>query len=109
MKNSKIILPITVAVLTLLAIFLTRMNRNEIVEYGVLSTAKVVDIINKRKGITTSEKVAKIEYNTEKGKIEQQVPFQSKMEIGKCYEIVYSTVNVKNIKLQCSKEVDCLN
>ncbi len=109
MKNSKIILPIVIAILIILAIVLSRINRIEIIEDGVVTTVKVMDVISKRKGITTSEKIAIIEYNTKNGRIELQVPFQSKMEIGKCYEIVYSTEDVKNIKIDDSKEVECLN
>jgi hypothetical protein len=109
MNNSKIILPIVVAILVFQAIYLSRSNRHEILDHGVVSTVKVLNVIKKSKGITTSEKVARIVYDTEDGKIEHSVPFQPKMEVGKCYEILYSRDNVKNIKIDVSKEKDCLD
>lgn len=107
MRNNKIILPFVVTILVILTFFLSRSNQREILNDGVISTVKILDVMEKRKGITTSEKVAIIVYDTDVGRIEHRVPFQPQMEVGKCYELVYSKENVKNVIIDDSKEKEC--
>lgn len=93
----------------LFSLYQTRKINYEINNSGVSSTARVLDIIEKKKGILTSEKIALIEFQALNDIIKKRVPFQPNMEIGKCYEIIYSESNTNFIKVNVSKEIHCLD
>lgn len=107
MKTNKFILPGIILTLVLFAMFLSNKNKKEIDKNGIETIVRIVEIIDKRKGITTSEKVARVIYSTFEGQIENRVPFQANMEVNKCYEMKYLKENVRVVSINDLKEKDC--
>ena len=107
MCKNKYVLPVSLLLLILIVIFLAKKNNRALLDYGEDSTVEILDIFRKKKGISTSETVAEIRYRTHKGLIKKMVPLQPKMKIGKCYPIRYSSKNVKIVRIDVSREVNC--
>ena len=82
-------------------------NKNQLEKYGGNSTIKIVEIYSKAKGVTTREKVAKVEYITTQGVRITRVPFHAKMMIGGCYNVRYSKRNIDIIDIDYSSLVPC--
>lgn len=105
LMNKNIIL--TVVIIVLVAVFLKDKNKNELKINSAETIAKVIEVIDKRKGITTSEKIVLIQIDVNGYIIEEIVPYQSKMKVGKCYKAKYAKGNTSNIELDLSKEIFC--
>ena len=72
------------------------------------STCKVIDIQDRRRGTKlTLETNAYIEYYINGVRFKTFFLLQKNVKIGKCYEIICSSTNPKNIKVYFDKEVDC--
>ncbi|MFZ1789895.1 MAG: hypothetical protein WAT92_16370 [Saprospiraceae bacterium] len=84
----------------LIAIYLENRNRNLFKKEGIQVSGKILSIEKRRKGITTSEIVATVEYVTLKGKyIKKTVPSRKDFIVGNCYELMYLSSDDYFVKL----------
>ena len=100
---------ITSIVFVIILLYKKRDKNLEIRNNSSESIVEILRVYTKRKGITGTEHVADIEYMTNEGLKKSRVPFNSKMEVGKCYEVVYSNRNVNLIEIDYSKKLSCLD
>jgi len=106
MDKYKYLVAVLISVIALTLILSSR-NEQSLKHQGIQTEVKILDVIRKRKGITTSEQIAIIEYSTVNGLIESRIPYNTKMIIGRCYKGTYSASNVQVVKLQFKESKKC--
>ena len=89
----------------LIAIYLKQRNDGLFNKEGVETICKILDIEKRRKGVTTSQILATVEYTTYLGEtIVNTVPNRKEFEVGNCYKLKYLKSDKMIIRVGVSTE-----
>ncbi len=88
--------------------FISLLRKKQLVDTELTTLCKVEDIRESYKGVNrTITKYALIVYYLDNKKYNTSFNLKEGVEIGNCYEMIYSSKNPKNIKIYFDKQVDC--
>lgn len=89
--------------------FISLLRKKQLADTEVTTLCKVEDIRESYKGVNrTITKYALIVYYLDNKKYTTSFNVKKGVEIGNCYEMIYSSNNPKNIEVYFGKTVDCL-
>jgi hypothetical protein len=94
------------AIFLVLATVLKNRNGKAFVKEGIQTKCKILENLKRRKGVTTSQFVTKIEYKTLEGSsITNEVPSREEYKVGDCYTLQYLKSDVNFVRM--GEQIPC--
>ena len=107
LKYKNLYLLITILSIVIIAIILEIRNQTYLNDEGEITQFQVISIIEKRKGITTSETVVEIKYLANGEFQLNRIPYIKGLDEGKCYLLKYSVKRPKIVVVKSTTPQNC--